>query len=199
MAGGRQHDDPRVGARNQSAPREGLRQEALQGAALPFWPFHPDRNRRGPQDFRSCALDCDSAHEPAGWCPSRTANDLEPATQPERCGCALFATWTRSHSHREKAARPGGFQVRAGELTGEIVHATLPARLAEADAQAEFDRTSTKWARVNHGRPRPLGSQSHRPRPQDQDLRLALPDEIPVRLVFRFCTCWSILFCYAQA
>jgi hypothetical protein len=85
------------------------------------------------------------------------------------------------------------------EWTAGIVHALSRLGSQRADAQAEFERPSTERVRVNHDLVRPPDSQSLMPRRLEQALHLPVPDEVLMRLVFRFCTCWSILFCYAKA
>ena len=69
-----------------------------------------------------------------------------------------------------------GSHVRAGEIIAEIDGATIQARLADADAQAEFDRASLERARVNYERARQLASQGLIPAQQGEDLQLALEE-----------------------
>jgi HlyD family secretion protein len=69
-----------------------------------------------------------------------------------------------------------GSHVRAGEVIAEIDDATLQARLADADAQAELDRASTERARVSYDRAQKLVSQGLIPAQQEEDLRLALQE-----------------------
>jgi HlyD family secretion protein len=69
-----------------------------------------------------------------------------------------------------------GAHVRAGEVIAEIDDATIQARVAEADAQAELDRVSMERARVNYERARQLASQGLIPAQQEEDLQLALQE-----------------------
>lgn len=89
--------------------------------------------------------------------------------------------------------------VRTGGMDGRDRRRIQQARIAEADAQAEFLRPSTERVCFNHDLARPPDSQSLMPGRLEQALHLPVPDEVLMRLVFRFCTCWSILFCYAKA
>lgn len=66
-----------------------------------------------------------------------------------------------------------GSQVRAGDVIAEIDDAPIRARLAQAEAQAELDRTSLERARVDFERARQLESQGLIPVQQEQDLELA--------------------------
>ena len=69
-----------------------------------------------------------------------------------------------------------GSHVRTGEVIAEIDDATIQARLADADAQAELDRASMEHARVNHERSWQLASQGLIPTQQEEDLQLALQE-----------------------
>ena len=69
-----------------------------------------------------------------------------------------------------------GSHVRVGEVIAEIDDATIEARLADAEAQADLDRASMERARVNWERAEKLGSQQLIPVQQEQDLRLALQE-----------------------
>ena len=69
-----------------------------------------------------------------------------------------------------------GSHVRAGQVIAEIDDASLQARLADADAQAEFDRASMERALVSYDRARKLLSQGLIPAQQEEDLRLALEE-----------------------
>ena len=69
-----------------------------------------------------------------------------------------------------------GSRVRAGEIIAEIDDATLRARLADAEAQAESDWATMERARVNSERARKLASQGLIPAQQEEDLRLALAE-----------------------
>ena len=67
-----------------------------------------------------------------------------------------------------------GSRVRAGDVIAEIDDASVRARLAQAEAQAELDRASLERARANFQRARQLESQGLIPAQQEQDLELAL-------------------------
>lgn len=69
-----------------------------------------------------------------------------------------------------------GSHVRTGEVIAEIDDATIQARLADADAQAELDGASMERARVNHERAWQLASQGLIPAQQEEDLQLALQE-----------------------
>jgi RND family efflux transporter MFP subunit len=69
-----------------------------------------------------------------------------------------------------------GSHVRAGEVIAEIDGATIEARLADAEAQDDFDQASLERARVNYERARKLVAQGLVPLQQEQDLQLALQE-----------------------
>jgi HlyD family secretion protein len=69
-----------------------------------------------------------------------------------------------------------GSTVRAGEVIAEIDDAPLQARLADADAQVDLDRTTLERARVNSDRAQTLASEGVIPLQQAQDLKLALDE-----------------------
>jgi hypothetical protein len=92
----RRPDEPRVGARNQSAVVRAFN-ELVKGAALPsghLTLLAPG----GPQDFTSCVLDCDSVRETARRRPSRTASDLEPRPYNQNPRVVRKLGWQRSAS-----------------------------------------------------------------------------------------------------
>ena len=69
-----------------------------------------------------------------------------------------------------------GSRVQARDVIAEIDDAPVRARLAQAEAQAELDRTSMDRARVNFERAEQLASQGLIPAQQEQDLELALTE-----------------------
>lgn len=69
-----------------------------------------------------------------------------------------------------------GSHVRAGQVIAEIDDAPIQARLAQAEAQAELDRTSMERARTNYRRAQQLASEQLIPIQQEQDLQLALAE-----------------------
>lgn len=69
-----------------------------------------------------------------------------------------------------------GSRVHAGDLIAEIDDATIQARLAQAEAQAQLDRASLDRARQSFERARELMSQGLIPAQQEQDLELALAE-----------------------
>ena len=69
-----------------------------------------------------------------------------------------------------------GSHVDAGEVIAEIDDAPIQARLAQAEAQAELDRTTMERADMNSDRAQRLGSQGLIPMPQQQDMRLAFEE-----------------------
>lgn len=69
-----------------------------------------------------------------------------------------------------------GSHVRAGEVIAAIDDATIQARLADADAQGEFDRASMERTRVSYERAKTLGAQGLIPVQQEEDLQLALQE-----------------------
>ncbi|HKD02320.1 MAG TPA: efflux RND transporter periplasmic adaptor subunit [Terriglobales bacterium] len=69
-----------------------------------------------------------------------------------------------------------GSHVRAGEVIAEIDDATIQARLSDAEAQGELDRSGMERARVNYERAQKLAAQGLIPLQQEQDLRLALEE-----------------------
>jgi HlyD family secretion protein len=69
-----------------------------------------------------------------------------------------------------------GTHVRTAEVIAEIDDANIQARLADADAQAEFDRASMERARVSYERARKLAAQGLIPAQQEEDLQLALQE-----------------------
>lgn len=69
-----------------------------------------------------------------------------------------------------------GSRVRAGEVIAEIDDATVRARFAQAQAQAELDRASLERARVDFERARQLRSQGLIPVQQEQDLELGFAE-----------------------
>jgi RND family efflux transporter MFP subunit len=69
-----------------------------------------------------------------------------------------------------------GSHVRTAEVIAEIDDATIQARLADADAQAEFDRASMERARVSYERAQKLAALGLIPAQQGEDLQLALQE-----------------------
>jgi HlyD family secretion protein len=69
-----------------------------------------------------------------------------------------------------------GSHVRTAEVIAEIDDATIQARLADADAQAEFDEASMERARVSYKRAQKLAAQGLVPAQQEEDLQLALQE-----------------------
>src|ERR1700736_429940 len=69
-----------------------------------------------------------------------------------------------------------GSHVRAGDVIAEIDDAPIQARLADADAQAEFDGASMERARVSYERAQKLAAQGLVPAQQEEDLQLALQE-----------------------
>src|ERR1700730_2849056 len=69
-----------------------------------------------------------------------------------------------------------GSHVRTAEVIAEIDDATIQARLADADAQAEFDGASMERARVSYKRAQKLAAQGLVPAQQEEDLQLALQE-----------------------
>jgi len=69
-----------------------------------------------------------------------------------------------------------GSHVNAGELIAEIDEAPIQARLAQAEAQAQLDRTTMERITVDAERAQRLGSQGLIPVQQQQDLELALEE-----------------------
>lgn len=67
-----------------------------------------------------------------------------------------------------------GSVVSAGDVIAEIDDAPIQARLAQADAQEQLDRTTMERAAVNAERAQQLASQGLIPAQQEQDLQLAL-------------------------
>src|SRR5215469_10410772 len=69
-----------------------------------------------------------------------------------------------------------GGHVHAGDVIAEIDDATIRARLAQADAQVQVDRSTMERAAVNAERARQLGSLGLIPVQQQEDLQLALQE-----------------------
>lgn len=66
-----------------------------------------------------------------------------------------------------------GSHVHAGEVIAEIDDAPIQARLAQAEAQAQLDRTSMERVQMSYRRAQKLGSQRLIPAQQEEDLKLA--------------------------
>ena len=69
-----------------------------------------------------------------------------------------------------------GTHVDAGEVIAVIDDAPIQARLAQAEAQVQLDRTTMERAGMNSDRARQLGSQGLIPVQQQQDLKLAFDE-----------------------
>lgn len=69
-----------------------------------------------------------------------------------------------------------GSHVERGNVIAEIDDASMRARLAQADAQAELDRATMERARMNGDRALQLGEQGLIPVQQQQDLQLAFQE-----------------------
>lgn len=69
-----------------------------------------------------------------------------------------------------------GSHVERGNVIAEIDDASMRARLAQADAQAELDRATMERARMNGDRALRLGAQGLIPVQQQQDLQLAFQE-----------------------
>jgi len=66
-----------------------------------------------------------------------------------------------------------GSHVRAGDEIAQIDDASIQARVAQAEAQAQLDRASMERAHVNYERAHQLASEQLIPVQQEQDLQLA--------------------------
>ena len=69
-----------------------------------------------------------------------------------------------------------GSHVESGEIIAEIDDRTIQARLADGEAQAEFDRASMERTRVSYERARLLASKRVVAAQEEEDLRLALDE-----------------------
>ena len=69
-----------------------------------------------------------------------------------------------------------GSHVEGGDVIAEIDDASMRARLAQADAQAELDRATMERAQMNGDRALQLGAQGLIPVQQQQDLQLAFQE-----------------------